>query len=158
MKDSVFERIVKQKTRSFEDYILEPFLVKIEAASTVVQLDNDILILVNDYLDIETTAKLVLQSQDNVFITSKTEYDGFETYKYQSFTGNLEVTISNYGASLTGFNLEFIKIVPLEKKKPWEADEGSRIDSNYYKIKQTLHNFLKIKHSEKQAKENAGRL
>ncbi len=76
------------------------------------QLGNDVLFLVSSELDLQDWVKLILSSDNNLLTTSKQEYDKWENYKYQAFSGTLKVEVKNF-AVFTPFELEFVRVIPI---------------------------------------------
>ncbi len=116
MTSERLQSLIKQKLQvmGFEKYHAEPFLIPLDQPEKDIVLKNDFLFLNNYLLDIPVTATLQLQSSDNLFITSKIDYETLMDYRYQCFSEQLNITLENYGLSFIPFRLEFIKVTPLQ--------------------------------------------
>jgi len=112
------EFIIDQIISRFDNNcIIEPFLLEISEPKININTKNDILILSNDKIDIPLTAKLIINSDDNVLITSKAEFNEWQDYKNQRFTKNISIELQNYGVNFIPFQLEFMRIIPIPPKQ-----------------------------------------
>ena len=131
----ILNHLVNQATRDFKGYTVTPYwlsveenpvqvvrpgiLPEIEAVNSwdfidnagFIELNNEALILTSDELDIPITATITIESLDNIFKATKSEYGAMKFNKNQVFSGFLKISVRNYG-SYVPFNLEFLKITP----------------------------------------------
>jgi hypothetical protein len=134
-EEGILNHLVNQATRNFKGYTVAPYwlsvgenpvqvlrpeiLPEIGAVgpwdyldnAAHIDLGNETLILTSNELDIPITATITLESLDNIFKATKTEYAAMKFNKNQVFTGFLKISVRNYG-SYVPFNLEFLKITP----------------------------------------------
>lgn len=109
-------RLIEQKLKQlgFTQYHSEPLILLVSEPTKKIVLGNDYLFLNTYILDVPVTTKLQLESPDNLLITSKIDYETFNSYKHQVFSEAFHITVENYGAVFTPFKLEFIKVTPLQ--------------------------------------------
>ncbi len=113
---AVNEYIIEQIKARYNNCTIEPFLIEVKDSKFNINTKNDVLILANKKLDIPITARLIINSDDNVLITSKAEYDEWQDYKNQRFTKNINIELQNYGTTFIPFQLEFMRITPIPYK------------------------------------------
>lgn len=95
------------------DYLQEAVEVRITQPVIDYPIHNSFMVLLGEVIDIPFTARLTIESEDNIFITSKADYSRLEYRRMQSFSGYMTIKIENYGAVFEPFSLEFLKIDPL---------------------------------------------
>ncbi len=110
MNDIVLQ-LIKQRVGVGECFTLVPFLLDVDSPDKKIDLGNDIYLLVSSTLEIPLFARVTFKSIDNVFITSKAEYETFSFYKHQFFSNFLQIKTENYGTKFRDFNVEFLKII-----------------------------------------------
>lgn len=108
---------LRLKSQGITDYTLTTKKVDITAASQQVKLDSNLYLLANVMLDIPITAQLELDSPENLFVTSKTEYENSGVTNLELFTESIIVTLSNYGTTFVEYQLEFLQIIPTDKNE-----------------------------------------
>lgn len=113
LKDRI-ERRVKDEMLA-DDYFLDTEVLRVEQNDQSFVLDNSVYFLVNESIDVPVSAKVIFDSPDSFFSTSKTDYDVMNAHKHQSFRNRLRVKTLNYGAEFTPYSLEFIKVTPINK-------------------------------------------
>ncbi|PLX10316.1 MAG: hypothetical protein C0594_05120 [Marinilabiliales bacterium] len=104
----------KMKDLGFDQFRIDPFMVVVDKDSKTLKLGNSYLFLCNKNLDIPITALLELQSEENIYVTSKADFENQNSYRYQCFSQWLKITIENYGITYIPFQLEFIKVTPIK--------------------------------------------
>ncbi len=85
-------------------YIKEP--------QVYIQLGKGLFFLINEHLDLPTTATLLIQSQNNILTATKDTYNN--NFTLRPFRGYLNIKTINYGNSFTPFTLTFLKVMPYE--------------------------------------------
>ena len=132
---NIINRLIGQAAKGYTDYKVEPIVIQVEKDEVKVtrpailsevaelpswdfnkvgktlELGNDILILTSPDVDIPITATLSLESQDNLFKTTRPEYLNTHYNKHQMFKGFLKAELKNYGGFVP-FQLEFLRITP----------------------------------------------
>jgi len=95
--------------RTIDSYQLKPTVVVVASNHQSLDLKNDLWILNTKYLP-KHIKQIEMVSSDNVFATTKEEYDFMDEFRYQVFTDYIDVkTISD---TFQAYRLEFVKIVP----------------------------------------------
>ncbi len=95
--------------RNIDSYQLKPIVVAIVKPKQAIDLKNDIWILNTRYLP-DFMKEITLVSSDNVFATSKEEYEFMDEFRYQTFTDYLDIKVET--EVFKPFRLEFVKIIP----------------------------------------------
>ena len=108
----LLHRLAKDRVkgmRTIDSYQLKPVIVDIKNTDTSIDLKNDIWMLNTRFLP-DHLQQLEMISSDNVFTTTKKEYDFMDEYRFQGFTDYLD--IKTQSDNFTPFRLEFVKIIP----------------------------------------------
>ena len=83
----------------------------VDSPNYIQRLDNGIYFLINDTIDVPTTAKVIIQAQSNILTTTK---DSYKNLNLKPFRGYLKVKTLNYGTEFVPYSLTFLKITPYE--------------------------------------------
>ena len=108
----LLHRIAKDRIkgmRTINSYQLQPVIINVNETVVSIDLKNDIWLLNTRFLPAHLT-QLEMISSDNVFATTKEEYDFMDEYRFQTFTDYIDIkTVSQ---NFQPFRLEFVKIIP----------------------------------------------
>ena len=106
------ERRVKREMKA-DSFDFEMVTYICDSDSERFELSGDLLYLQNDMLDIPAAAMLTIQSSDNLFTTSKIDFETQQNkHLFTSFRDYIEVSLNNY-ETFVQFELIFLKITPL---------------------------------------------
>jgi hypothetical protein len=113
--NDVLIKLIEQAVARVEgkSYRLEPYVLKVDSALVKINFDNDLMVLVSKDIDAPITATVEFKSEDNIFITTKTEFSKFNFYQNQVFSKFIDVKTTNYGVNFTSYNLEFLRVIPV---------------------------------------------
>ena len=84
----LFEMIrqrLRLKDLKQEEAVMYPFYVDVGATRQTVELGQDIVVLVNEILDVPFTTQVVIDSNNNILVTSKVDYENMQYAGYQFF-------------------------------------------------------------------------
>jgi len=90
---------------------METIQVQVDNEKFYTKLSNGLYFLINETLDIPTTATVVIEGQNNLLIASK---DSFMR-PLRAFRSYLSVKTINYGTEFVPFSLQFLKVMPYEQ-------------------------------------------
>ena len=110
---AVNEYIIEQILDNYNrDARVIPFLVEVTSPLFSFDVNNDIVILSNDKLDVPITSTVKINSNENVLITSKTEFENWSEQRNQQFSNTITVETKNYGLLFVPYQLSFMRIQP----------------------------------------------
>lgn len=111
-------RIIDQKLRdlklSLRNVRVDALLVTIDSPAYRFDFFNEIYLLANDNIDQPLSAKVVIESSDNLAEFTPASMGTTNFAKYQFFNDYIQVTTTNYGADFVPFTLEFIRLTPIK--------------------------------------------
>ncbi len=94
---------------TIDSYQLKPTVIKVDKPNMSLHLDNDMWILNTKALP-GHISEIEMISSDNVFVTTKEEYDFMDEYRFQVFTDYLDINTGS--GNFQPYRLEFVKIIP----------------------------------------------
>jgi hypothetical protein len=95
-----------------EQVDVQPLLVDVMFDRFRMELGQNTAVLVNIDMDVPATAQLIIDSGNNMLVTSRRDYEKLTYAGYRFFEDAIEVSLNNYGEKFTPFRLEFLQIIP----------------------------------------------
>lgn len=117
--DILFQSIIDDiaRRREMESYKITTEDCIVESPAQFIPLNDDIWFLVNNRLDLPDYVMVEIFAPDELFRTSKRDFEGMKVIGYKPFSDHIRINTRNYGSIFIPYRLEFVRITPTYKNR-----------------------------------------